>query len=66
MKFFGWVLERETDLHARDMRWFMRGLDHGWSSAMDSAEKEMNKHGITVVRASPETIEKFNLSRAAS
>jgi len=66
MRLFGWVLERETELHARDTRWFMRGHDCGWSAAMDSAERELKKHGITVVKASPEIIEKFNLSRTAS
>jgi hypothetical protein len=65
MRLFGWVIERETEVKARDTRWFTRGYDCGWSSAMDEAEAQMKKAGINVLRASPELIEKLKLGKVA-
>lgn len=62
MKLFGWVIERETEIHECNMRWFMRGREAGWSAALDEAEKEMNRHGITVLRVSPDIKAKFDFS----
>ena len=62
MKLFGWNIERATEVHNCNMRWFMRGHEAGWRAAMDEAEAEIKKHGITVLRVSPEIKAKFNLS----
>ena len=61
MKIFGWTIERESEVRARDMRWFGRGFDAGWHAATEKAVKTFNQHGFTVLSTTGDLKEKLRL-----